>query len=68
MKSLGSLRMGLISATLTVAATALAVPAGKGETFRLQDDTPYCERRGKRLFVVLPVLVIMHLSEVNSLS
>lgn len=36
MKSLGSLRMGLISATPNVAATALVQPAGKGETCRLQ--------------------------------
>lgn len=40
MKSLGSLRMGLISETPTVAATALVVPAGKGETCRLEDETP----------------------------
>lgn len=39
MKSLGSLRMGLISATPTGAATALALPAGKGETPRLKDET-----------------------------
>lgn len=41
MKSLGSLRMGLISATLTVAAAALALPTGLGETCRLQDKTPH---------------------------
>ena len=32
--------MGLISATPTGAATALVMPAGKGETLRLQDKKP----------------------------
>lgn len=39
MKSLGSLRMGLISATPTAATTAWVVPAGKRETCRPQGRT-----------------------------
>lgn len=58
--------MGLISATSTVAATALVLPAGKLETYRLQDKIPpmlqtkvYCvlsETEQQQLFVKQAVI------------
>lgn len=54
MKSLGSLRMGLISATLTVAAGALVLPAGYGN---VPNQILLCTIRGRATIIICKTVV-----------